>query len=93
MEHRREVLGRLAECYVVVKAVPGAPHETSLAASQGALVISVGRYGGHAAMLRSRSQASGVTSQAMRTALGFTNVPGVATTNVVVGIIGAMATA
>lgn len=57
MEHRREVLGRLAGCYVVIEGGPGTEHEASVAAGMGALVIPVGCYGGCAGTLRAKQAA------------------------------------
>jgi predicted Rossmann-fold nucleotide-binding protein len=51
MEHRREVLARLAGCYVVIEGGPGTEHEASVAATTGARVIPVGCYGGYAGTL------------------------------------------
>jgi hypothetical protein len=47
-EQRREVLGRLGEAYLVVEGGPGTEHEVCIARQRGAVVIAVGRTGGHA---------------------------------------------
>jgi predicted Rossmann-fold nucleotide-binding protein len=47
-EQRREVLGRLGEAYLVVEGGPGTEHEVGVARERGAIVIPVGRTGGHA---------------------------------------------
>ncbi len=51
MAERREVLGRLAEVYVVVEGGPGTAHEASVARKRSALVLPMGGGGGHAAEL------------------------------------------
>ena len=51
MQERREILGRLAECYVVIEGGPGTAHEASVALQNSACVIPVGRSGGYAAEL------------------------------------------
>jgi uncharacterized protein (TIGR00725 family) len=51
MAERREVLGRLAVVYVVIEGGPGTVHEASVAIARSAVVIPVGRSGGHAAVL------------------------------------------
>lgn len=54
MEERREILGRLATCYVVVEGGPGTAHEASVALGRSACILPVGRSGGHAQGLHSR---------------------------------------
>jgi hypothetical protein len=51
MTERREVLGRLSALFVIVEGGPGVGHEAEVASSQGAVVLPVGRSGGHAATL------------------------------------------
>jgi hypothetical protein len=51
MEERREVLARLAACYVVIEGGPGTAHESSVALARSACVIPVGRSGGYAGEL------------------------------------------
>jgi hypothetical protein len=51
MGERREVLGRLAECYIVIEGGPGTAHEASVALARSVPVIPVGRSGGHAGKL------------------------------------------
>jgi uncharacterized protein (TIGR00725 family) len=48
MGERREVLGRLAECYVVIEGGPGTAHEASVALRRSVCVVPVGRSGGYA---------------------------------------------
>jgi hypothetical protein len=48
MGERREILGRLAKVFVVVEGGPGTAHEAGVAAAHGALLVPVGRSGGHA---------------------------------------------
>ena len=47
-EERREILGRLAQTYVVIEGGPGTEHEVRVARGRGAAVIPVARSGGHA---------------------------------------------
>jgi len=54
MRERREVLGRLAGLHVSVEGGPGTAHEASIAFSRSAVVIPVGRSGGHSAELYAR---------------------------------------
>ncbi len=56
MAERREVLARLAEVYVAVEGGPGTVHEAAVAASRNAVVIPVGRSGGHSAALYSQME-------------------------------------
>jgi predicted Rossmann-fold nucleotide-binding protein len=51
MTERRQVLGRLSRLFLMVEGGPGAGHEAEIASGQGAVVIPVGRSGGHAAAL------------------------------------------
>ena len=51
MGERREVLGRLAECYVVIEGGPGTAHEASVALRRSVCVVPVGRSGGYAGEL------------------------------------------
>ena len=51
MWERREILGRLAKTFVVVEGGPGTEHEAKVAAAHGAVLIPVGRSGGHAEAL------------------------------------------
>jgi len=51
MGERREVLGRLADIYVVIEGGPGTSHEASIALTRAADLIPVGRSGGHSAIL------------------------------------------
>src|SRR5262249_46785841 len=51
MAERREVLARLAEVYLAIEGGPGTVHEARVAAARHAIVIPVGRSGGHAAEL------------------------------------------
>ena len=48
MEERREILGRLSNTFVVVEGGPGTEHEATVAAARGAVLVAVGRSGGHA---------------------------------------------
>lgn len=72
MEHRREVLGRLAGCYIVIEGGPGTEHESEVALSRGALVIPVGRSGGHAAVLHARGPRPATIVESTWVALGST---------------------
>jgi hypothetical protein len=54
MAERREVLAHLAGVYLAVEGGPGTVHEAAVAVGRGAVVIPVGRSGGHAAELYSR---------------------------------------
>jgi len=47
MEERREILGRLPAVFVAIEGGPGTAHEAAVALSRGAVVIAVGRTGGH----------------------------------------------
>jgi hypothetical protein len=51
MGERREILGRLAELYVIVEGGPGTEHEARVAAANGSVLVPVGRSGGHAGAL------------------------------------------
>jgi predicted Rossmann-fold nucleotide-binding protein len=51
MAERREILGRLADLYVVIEGGPGTVHEASVALARAAGVLPVGRSGGHSAEL------------------------------------------
>ncbi len=48
---RRELLGRVAEIYLVIEGGPGTAHEADVAAQYGGILIPVGRSGGHAEAL------------------------------------------
>jgi hypothetical protein len=54
MAERREVLGRLATLYLAVEGGPGTVHEAQVAAARNAMILPVGRSGGHAAVLYSQ---------------------------------------
>jgi hypothetical protein len=54
MHERRQVLGRLAEMYVVIEGGPGTAHETAVALARSGLLIPVGRSGGHSTDLYAR---------------------------------------
>lgn len=54
MGERREILGHLAELYVVVEGGSGTVHEAHVAAENGSVLVPVGRSGGHAGALFSR---------------------------------------
>jgi hypothetical protein len=54
MGERREVLGRLAPLYIVVEGGPGTAHEAAVALSRDAILIPVGKSGGHAAEVYTR---------------------------------------
>jgi uncharacterized protein (TIGR00725 family) len=51
MGERREILGRLAELYVVVEGGPGTEHEARVAAANGSVLVPVRGSGGHAGAL------------------------------------------
>lgn len=51
MTERREILGRLSRLFLLVEGGPRAGHEVAVATRHGAVVIPVGRSGGHAATL------------------------------------------
>jgi hypothetical protein len=51
MKERREILGRLAKTFLVIEGGPGTEHEATVAAAHGALLVAVGRSGGHAGNL------------------------------------------
>lgn len=51
MHERREILARLAPVYVVLEGGPGTEHEAAVAATTGAVLVPVGRSGGHAGAL------------------------------------------
>jgi len=51
MGERREILGRVAELYVVVEGGSGTEHEARVAAANGSVLVPVGRSGGHAGAL------------------------------------------
>jgi predicted Rossmann-fold nucleotide-binding protein len=51
MAERREVLARMAGVYLAVEGGPGTVHEAEVASARGAVVIPVGRSGGHSAVL------------------------------------------
>lgn len=54
MEERREILGRLSRLYLAIEGGPGTRHEARVASAQNAVLIPVGRSGGHAAKLYRR---------------------------------------
>ena len=54
MVERRQVLGRMAECYVVIEGGPGTEHEAAVALGRSVCVIPVGRSGGCAGELYPR---------------------------------------
>ncbi len=54
MTQRREILARLGKVYLAVEGGPGTVHEAEVAARRGALIIPVGRSGGHSAVLYSQ---------------------------------------
>ena len=51
MGERREVLGRVADCYVVIEGGPGTEHEATVALGRSVCIIPVGRSGGYAGEL------------------------------------------
>lgn len=51
MSERREILGRLAKIFIVIEGGPGTEHEAAVAAAHGAVLVPVGRSGGHAGVL------------------------------------------
>ena len=51
MVERREVLGRVAELYLVIEGGPGTEYEAEVALSKGATVVPVGRSGGYSRIL------------------------------------------
>jgi predicted Rossmann-fold nucleotide-binding protein len=55
MSERREVLARLAGVYLMVEGGPGTVHEAEVAAARGAVILPVGRSGGHAGGLYPRT--------------------------------------
>lgn len=55
-EERREVLGRLANVYVMIEGGPGTEHEARVAHSRGAVVIPIARSGGCAAQWHREAQ-------------------------------------
>jgi hypothetical protein len=56
MAERREVLARLAELYLAIEGGPGTVHEATVAAARNAVLLPVGRSGGHAAGLYSQRE-------------------------------------
>jgi predicted Rossmann-fold nucleotide-binding protein len=48
-DDRRELLGRVADIYLVIEGGPGTEHEVSVASSRGVPIIAVAISGGHAA--------------------------------------------
>lgn len=56
MSERREILARLARVYLAVEGGPGTAHEAAVAHARGAVVVPVGRLGGHAAALHAQAQ-------------------------------------
>ena len=48
MAERRQILGRLAERYLVIEGGPGTAHEGSIAMARSVLLVPVGRCGGYA---------------------------------------------
>jgi hypothetical protein len=53
MSERREVLARVSSIYVAIEGGPGTKHEATVATSNGATIIPVGRSGGYSAELYS----------------------------------------
>jgi len=51
MGERREILGRLAQVFIVVEGGPGTEHEAAVAKAHGAVLVPVGRSGGVAGAL------------------------------------------
>lgn len=51
---RREIIGRVAQVYLVIEGGPGTQHEAAVAAAQGAALIPLGRTGGWAGTLHAR---------------------------------------
>ena len=54
MRERREILARLAPLYLAVEGGPGTIHEAEVASARNAVILPVGRSGGHSAVLYSR---------------------------------------
>jgi hypothetical protein len=54
MLERREVLGRIGKIYLAIEGGPGTKHEASVAVSNGAIVVPVGRSGGFSGELYSK---------------------------------------
>ena len=52
---RRELLGRVGHAYLVIEGGPGTEHEAAVAAGRGVPVIPLGRTGGHAGHLHTRT--------------------------------------
>lgn len=59
MFERREVLARLAGVYVAIEGGPGTAHEAEVAAGRGAVIVPVGRLGGHSSVLYGRMERPG----------------------------------
>jgi hypothetical protein len=72
MTERREILGRLSGLFVMVEGGPRAGHEAEVAACHGAVVIPVGRSGGHAAALYGRMNRPPAIDAGTWAALGAT---------------------
>lgn len=70
MTERREILGRLSPLYLAVEGGPGTKHEATVASARNAVVIPVGRSGGHAAELYSRLIPPSTIDSQTWTALG-----------------------
>ncbi|OAD22574.1 hypothetical protein THIOM_001614 [Candidatus Thiomargarita nelsonii] len=58
MYERREVLGRVSKLYLSIEGGPGTKHEATVAMSNGAVVIPVGRSGGYSGELYSTRSAA-----------------------------------
>jgi hypothetical protein len=70
MAQRREVLARLAEIYLAIEGGPGTVHEAAVASARKAVVIPVGRSGGHAGELYARMDRPAALDEATWIALG-----------------------
>src|SRR5262249_44356903 len=70
MTERREVLARLSDLYLAVEGGPGTVHEAAVATARNAVVLPVGRSGGHAAELYSQMTRPSAVEESMWTVLG-----------------------
>ncbi len=75
MEQRREILGRLANIYIVIEGGPGTVHEARVARARCAPVIPIGRSGGFAGGLYSELERPEFASENAWVRLGATATP------------------
>jgi SLOG-like protein len=87
MWERREILGRLADVYLAIEGGPGTEHEASVVLKRSAIVIPVGRSGGHSADLYARVPRPSFVGERMWQALADTSLSVTGVAEAVTGLV------